>query len=183
MPKDYLIINEHIKAEISGKGIAGIQKTDDLNRTEFIMPGERFGAIDFIYVADGEEYGFSSADADFEAEYIALPFDSYRICFSHRSQHIDISVTYRLDGDILHQDILLRNHTAGEIRIRDFSTHFPSNARFLWGESPAGRTLNHCFVGGHGSFVYTVRCDGQPPYLLSMPTGNTKFEFFDILSR
>ena len=41
------------------------------------------------------------------------------------------------------------------------------------------KLLRHAFVGGHGSFVYWQRSNGEGPYLVMTPVGDTKFEYFD----
>ncbi|HXH05117.1 MAG TPA: DUF5695 domain-containing protein [Vicinamibacterales bacterium] len=41
------------------------------------------------------------------------------------------------------------------------------------------KLLRHAFVAGHGSWVYWQRANGEGPFLLLLPAGETKFEYFD----
>ncbi len=41
------------------------------------------------------------------------------------------------------------------------------------------KLLRHSFVGGHGSWVYWQRSNGEGPYLVMTPARRPKFEYFD----
>ena len=41
------------------------------------------------------------------------------------------------------------------------------------------KLLRHRYVAGHGSWVYWQRSNGEGPYLVMTPAGETKFEYFD----
>jgi hypothetical protein len=41
------------------------------------------------------------------------------------------------------------------------------------------KLLRHAYIGGHGSFVYWQRSNGEGPYLVMTPMDDTKFEYYD----
>ena len=45
------------------------------------------------------------------------------------------------------------------------------------------KLLRHSYVGGHGSWVYWQRSNGEGPYLVMTPSGATKFEYLRQLRR
>ena len=181
--RNHVLINESLVAEVSPRGIARMQKVGDPLKTTYIMAGEHYGSISISCTQRETKIGFSTASAPVEkVDYSRVLPDSSIFSVQYATDPLLVMICYELTGNCLEQKVSLKNTSAELLVITDLSTYYPSNTYFSWDETPAGRTLNHCFIGGHGSFVYTTRCDGEPPYLLVIPSGQTKFEFFDSYS-
>ena len=80
--------------------------------------------------------------------------------------------------------ITLTNHGARPVEIGDLAVPFNFAERTgARGDIYTTKLLRHAFVGGHGSWVYWQRSNGEGPYLVMTPSGPTKFEYFDSSGR
>lgn len=95
----------------------------------------------------------------------------------------DISPTgsFHLDGDALSWTVEIRNQTANPIEIGDLGIELPFNTEYVSDktETYTKRLIRHSFVGGDGSYIFWMRCNGIGPYLVMTPQRGTHFEYFD----
>ena len=88
--------------------------------------------------------------------------------------------TFTLNGDVLDWTLTLRNDRDQPIQVGDLAVPLNFAERTgARGDIYTKKLLRHAFVGGHGSFVYWQRANGEGPYLVMTPVGQTKFEYFD----
>lgn len=86
---------------------------------------------------------------------------------------------FKIEGDVLDWTIEIETTMNFPVQIGDLALPIPW--RFPAGET---RTIferswtKHHFISGHGSFLYFVRPNGEPPYLVITVHPGTKFEYY-----
>jgi len=94
----------------------------------------------------------------------------------------DVLVTGRftLEGDALDWTITLANPGPRPVEVGDLGIPLDFAERV---QPPADiytrKLIRHAFVAGHGSWVYWQRSNGEGPFLLMLPSGDTKLEYVD----
>ena len=72
----------------------------------------------------------------------------------------------------------LANESGRPLEIGDLAVPFNFAERTgARGDIYTRKLLRHSFVAGHGSWIYWQRSNGEGPYLVMTPMGQTKFEF------
>ncbi|HEY7089852.1 MAG TPA: DUF5695 domain-containing protein [Tepidisphaeraceae bacterium] len=94
---------------------------------------------------------------------------------------LDLTESFKLDGDAMVWSISLRNVTDKPLEIGDLGFPLCFNTRFTRNKTVTDtqRQLLHFWLAGHGSFIFLMRPNSVGPYLVITPTGNTKLEYFD----
>ena len=88
--------------------------------------------------------------------------------------------TFALKDDVLEWTLTLANDTSRRIEIGDLAVPFNFAERTgARGDIYTRKLLRHAFVAGHGSWIYWQRSNGEGPYLVMTPGGQTKFEYQD----
>ena len=88
--------------------------------------------------------------------------------------------TFALAGEVLDWTLTVRNDGSRPIEIGDLAVPLSFAERAgARGDIYTKKLLRHSYVGGHGSFVYWQRSNGEGPYLVMTPMGQTKFEYYD----
>ena len=87
--------------------------------------------------------------------------------------------TFRTDGRVLDWTIDVANRTAGADR--DWRLRLESPLARAGRRRPGHRSSRRAgrstqFISGHGSFLYFVRPNGEPPYLVATTRPGTKLE-------
>ena len=88
--------------------------------------------------------------------------------------------SFRLEGDSLVWVIDVRNQASQAIEIGDLGVALPFNTDYVPDktETYTKRVIRHSFIGGDGSYIFWMRCNGVGPYLVMVPQ-NTHLEYFD----
>jgi hypothetical protein len=93
---------------------------------------------------------------------------------------LHVNETFALDGDAMTWTIALENPGPRPVEIGDLALPLE------FAERTGGRSdiytkklLRHAFVAGHGSWVYWERSNAVGPYLLMVPEGQSKVEYYD----
>jgi hypothetical protein len=93
---------------------------------------------------------------------------------------LHVQQQFTLDPEALRWTITLENTGSSDAEVGDLAVPFNFAERTgARGDIYTKKLLRHAFVGGHGSFVYWQRSNGAGPYLVAIPEGETKFEYFD----
>lgn len=89
--------------------------------------------------------------------------------------------SFRLEGDSLIWKIAVRNETSQPIEIEDLGLALPFNTDYVPDktETYTKRVIRHSFIGGDGSYIFWMRCNGIGPYLVMAPQANAHLEYFD----
>ena len=95
----------------------------------------------------------------------------------------EISATgsFRLEGDSLAWTIELQNRSSKPLEIGDLGVALPFNTEYVPDkeETYTKRLVRHSFIGGDGSYVFWMRCNGTGPYLVMTPGKATQLEYYD----
>jgi len=88
---------------------------------------------------------------------------------------------FRLEGDSLVWTIELHNETSQPIEIGDLGLALPFNTDYVSDktETYTKRVIRHSFIGGDGSYIFWMRCNGIGPYLVMVPENGAHLEYFD----
>ena len=95
---------------------------------------------------------------------------------------VEMTQTFRLDGEVLHWNIDIANNSKYPIEVGDLSITFPLQS----GRGGSDRNSvfeknynRHSYVSGDASFLYFTRVNGEAPYFLLTVDPGTKLEFSD----
>ena len=96
-------------------------------------------------------------------------------------QDIDAKGAFRLVGDSLLWTIDIHNPTSKSLEIGDLGIALPFNTEYVPDktETYTKRLVRHSFIGGDGSYVFWMRCNGIGPYLVMLPQKGTHLEYYD----
>lgn len=88
---------------------------------------------------------------------------------------------FQLQGDSLVWTIKVQNQTSRPIEIGDLGIVLPFNTDYVSDktETYTKRVIRHSFIGGDGSYIFLMRCNGIGPYLVMSPEKGTSLEYFD----
>lgn len=91
---------------------------------------------------------------------------------------LQVRESFALDGDALNWTITLTNKGGKPVEIGDLAVplNFAERAGAR-GDIYTKKLMRHALVAGHGSWVYWQRSNGEGPYLVMTPMGDTKFEY------
>jgi hypothetical protein len=93
---------------------------------------------------------------------------------------LQVDQSFTLDADRLTWRITVANQGTRPAEVGDLAVPFNFAERAgARGDIYTRKLLRHAYVGGHGSWVYWQRSNGEGPYLVMTPTESAKFEFFD----
>jgi hypothetical protein len=96
------------------------------------------------------------------------------------SDDLGVTQTFNLQDDLLEWTVTLANRGRSEVEIADLAVPLAFAERTgARGDIYTKKLLRHALVNGHGSWVYWQRSNGVGPYLVMIPTGNSKFEYQD----
>lgn len=94
---------------------------------------------------------------------------------------VEATGNFRLEGDSLVWTIDVRNQTSQPIEIGDLGLALPFNTDYVPDktETYTKRVIRHSFIGGNGSYIFWMRCNGVGPYLVMVPENGAHLEYFD----
>jgi hypothetical protein len=89
--------------------------------------------------------------------------------------------SFRLEGDSLVWTIDVHNQTSQPLEIADLGLALPLNTDYVPDktETYTKRVIRHSFIGGDGSYIFWMRCNGIGPYLVMVPESRAHLEYFD----
>ena len=88
---------------------------------------------------------------------------------------------FHLERDSLVWTIHVRNQISQPIEIGDLGLALPFNTDYVPDktETYTKRVIRHSFIGGEGSYIFWMRCNGIGPYLVMVPQTSAHLEYFD----
>jgi hypothetical protein len=88
---------------------------------------------------------------------------------------------FEFKGSELLWTINIRNLSGGPMEIADVGLPLRFNTQYGWDKNVTytQRVIRHFLIAGNGSFVFCMRTNAEPPYLLMTPQENTHLEYFD----
>ena len=88
---------------------------------------------------------------------------------------------FRLEGDSFIWTIETRNQTSQPLEVGDLGAALPFNTEYVSDktETYTKRLIRHSFIGGDGSYIFWMRCNGIGPYLVMVPEAGAHLEYYD----
>ena len=161
-----------------GRGVAGLSNPKDPYGAEFLPPGGRLGEPVLKYkIGEGDWLDVYTSERSFAAEPQAgsLTYTDFA-----QGAPIKMVQRFRTDGTVLDWTIDIETVMDFPVVIGDLAFLLPW--RFPFGENPQvifeKTHTKHQFISGHGSFLYFVKPNGEPPYLVVTVHPGTKLEYY-----
>ncbi len=168
----------HFSLAYDGRGITGLSNPNDPYGAEFLAPGGRLGESVLKYkIGEGDWLDIYTSDRSIAAE----P-QGGSLTYTDFAQGAPMKMVQRFktDGAVLDWTIDIETVMDFPVVIGDLAFLLPW--RFPSGENPQAifekSFTKHHFVSGHGSFIYFVRPNGEPPYLVVTVHPGTKLEYY-----
>ncbi len=105
---------------------------------------------------------------------------------SHRlaeqsAEQIKVTSAFELKGDCLLWTVKVKNLTDKPLQIGALGLPLRFNTRYVRDKNTTynKRLIRHNFISANASFVFWMRTNAEPPYLLMTPEEEAKFEYFD----
>lgn len=164
------------------RGITGISNPHDPYNAEFLARGGRLGEPVIKYkIGEGEWSDFATTERKLDADpqYGTLVYRDFG-----EGSPLKMVQRFRTDQQSLEWTIQIET-TGAPVQIGDMAIPIPW--RFPAGENPDAifekSFTKHHFISGHGSFIYFVRPNGEPPYLVMTALPGTKLEYYTSAGR
>ena len=153
-------------------GVTGLSTTSDPFHAQVLARGTRLG-VHTKYRTKSDEWQTLPTAA------INGNQAGSEISYSHGDSPLELTQTFKFDGNVLDWNIDVENTASAEIEIGDLAIVFPWNR-------PAGEDAKqvfeqgftkHQFIEGAGSFLYFARASGVGPYLIATAKPGTRLEY------
>ena len=157
------------------RGLTGLSAPRDSYGAQVLAPGGRLGVVLKYRVEGGDWLDLYQNDP------VKATPSPETVVFANdvEGTALKSAQTFRTDGRVLDWTVDVANRTQEPIEIGDFALSLPWRAP--GGEDPntifEKSWTKHQFISGHGSFLYFVRPNGEPPYLVATTLPGTKLEY------
>ena len=172
------IKNGNFEIVYDGRGISGLSNPQDPYGAEFLSPGGRLGEPVVKYkIGDGDWLDVFTGERKLEADpqKASLVYTD-----SDPGSPMKMVQRFKTDGAVLDWTIDIETSMEFPAVIGDLAFALPW--RRPSGENPEvifeKSFTKHHFISGNGSFIYFVKPNGEPPYLLVTVHPGTKFEYY-----
>jgi hypothetical protein len=160
------------------RGVTGISSPADPFAAQFLAQGAHLGDPFVRYKTADNDW------SDLSTKQRALDQDAENGSLIYRDldpgSPLKMIQRFKTGGLSLDWTIQLETTTKAPVRIGDLAVPIPW--RFPAGDSPdtifEKSFTKHHFISGHGSFLYFVRPNGSPPYLVITTLPGTKLEYY-----
>jgi hypothetical protein len=159
------------------RGITSLSTPSDPYRAEFLAPGGRLGEAVVKYrIGNGDWLDLYTEERTLSAD----PAASVLVYADDvKGAPLKLVQRFSTDGVKLDWDIEISANMDFPVTIGDLAVTIPW--RLPFGEDPLEifekAWTKHQFISGHGSFIYFVKPNGEPPYLIMTVRPGTKLEY------
>jgi len=172
------ITNTNFILSYDGRGITGLSNPKDPYAAEFLPPGGRLGEPVVRYrIGQGDWLDIYTNERSLTAEAQAGSLTYADIV---KGAPIKMVQRFRTDGSVLDWTIEIETVMGFPVVMGDLAFLLPW--RFPFGENPQAifekSYTKHHFISGHGSFLYFVKPNGEPPFLVVTVHPGTKLEYY-----
>lgn len=165
--------------------IVSLKSVRDVLETEFVMPGRRLGDVVLNYRESGGAWQGVNTQLLTNSGTFAQRKDqgeclaTYYVT-NHSIAALRLDVRFKCSDRAVDWTITLANLTSQPLEIGDLAVPLLMNSSSRRGSA---WVLKHGLVSGHGSFHFWMRPDSAPPYLVLVPVGDTKLEYWETQNR
>jgi hypothetical protein len=177
------IENDYFRIVTGDNGIISLKRTKDIYDTDYIANRAVLADVVVSFRTDPQEQWTKISRAGLisaEGEKV-----SYKISANDESpntpQQIDVRSGFVLRGDSLLWTIDIKNLTDKQMEVGDVGIPLRFNTQYGRDKivTYTQRVIKHFLIAGSSSFVFCMRTNAEPPYLLMTPVGKTSLEYFD----
>jgi hypothetical protein len=95
---------------------------------------------------------------------------------------LHLTSEFHLSDDALCWTMRFGNLTAQPLELGDLALPLLFNTHYIWDAVTTftQRLIKHSLIAGHGSFIYWMRVNGAPPYLLMTPLVGAHLEYYEV---
>jgi len=175
-PVSGVIEKGDFRISYDGRGVTGLSCTRDEHRSSLVSPGQRLEPS-ITYRVPGGDWFPAFRD---ETRLSADP-DKGLLSFVDdvNGTVLNTAQTFRTDGKVLDWTIEVATRMSLPVTLGDFGVRISWRPPF--GENPADifekSWTKHQWISGDGSFLYFVRPNGRPPYLVVTMLPGTRLEY------
>jgi hypothetical protein len=158
--------SDHFTIGLGQAGITSLKRTNDVFDTDYIQFGRTLGPLVVSYRTGDDGWRTVRADA----------------LGATIGEDLELASGFTLDGVVMRWQISLKNVGDRPIEIGDLGFAMPFNTRICSRDKSVSytqRQIPHFWIAGHASFIFLMRPNSVGPYLVMLPAGNTKLEYFD----
>jgi hypothetical protein len=182
--------DSQFKIKFEAGEIVGLKSAQDRNETEFIAQGRKLGGAFIKYRRDQGDWQSVDTATLVGAAIVSTntdgtEFTTYRVTNGLSAVFV-LELSFNVNGKSVLWTLNLRNAGDQPVEIGDLAVPLPisrGGARRdgAGGQGGAGSPviIKHSFISGNGSFLFWMRSDSAAPFLVLIPTENTKLEYWD----
>lgn len=169
-------------------GIISLKCSEDRYKTDYLKPGSILGDVTLRYRRTGKSWitvQLHDVASNFNVEEVSED----KIVVRYKlPEHLELIKIYRFEESRLIWQIECKNQGKHPIEIGDLALPLRMNTDFVAGDlqdqdairsTYQNRLNRHRLIAGHGSFVYWMRASGVGPFLVMLPSRDTRLEYFD----
>lgn len=177
--------DSQFSTRIESGAIVSLKSTKDSQDTEFVMSGRRLGDVVVRFrVADGDWQSINTAtltnSGTFSLSGDGKACSAVYFVTNRSAAPLRMEVRFKLSPQAMDWTITLANLVDQSLEVGDLAIPLLMNSSSRRGSS---WVLKHGLVSGHGSFKFWMRPDSAAPYLVLIPTGDTKLEYWESQNR
>lgn len=179
-------VDPEFATKIASGNISSLRRTDDAQTTEYISGGD-LGNANVTYQPSGGATWYSANTATMggvaSVTYSevtnanGIQYISHYILNSGLTGNLIFESVLSMMQDHLEWTLNLTNQASQSVTIGNLALPLPMNTTY---SGVSSSSMKHSFISGYDSFVFWMRPDSVPPYLLMTPDDNTKLEFWDV---
>lgn len=178
------ITDDYFDLAIDDGAIVGLKAVGDSFQTEYILPGKRLGDV-IVRCRIAGEAGwktFSTEEAGLRRDFAFQDKGREMVSTYTFDNCLDCISSFTIERGGLYWQISVRNTGTDEIVLGDIAVPLRGNDDYVWDPEVTStlRVFMHSFVSGHGTFIYWLRPNSVPPFLLMTPRNTTWCEYWDM---
>ena len=161
--------------------LVSLKSARDPQHTEFVQAGKRLGDVLMRFRRTGGEW-LTVQTADLAKPSASSANSDSTGCTTRYFVTSGQATTLvaRIEIKIQQQSLLWRLHLQNTsdqpLEVGDLALPLPMNSAT---RRSRPSVLKHSFISGHGSFLFWMRPDSQPPFLTLTPADDTHFEYWE----
>ncbi len=181
------LTNSGFDVKFQAGAIVSLEQAHDPFETEYISPGRRLGDAFIRFRSPGGPWEpVNTTELAQNGVIVPGPEGThYRTVYTitnGASPALAIEMRFAVQPQAIRWTVTLHNVSRQPLEIGDLAFPFPMNSSFQRGQTTT-RVLKHSFISGYGSFMFWMRPDSAPPYLVLTPDDNTRLEYWDAQRR
>lgn len=164
-------------------GITSLKRQNDLYDTDYLLAGATLGEVIVRYRVGQGAWREASTTAPECIRQVKIDSNVPSSSMTSLSWgDLSLSILFVLIDDMLYWTMRFSNPTDQPLELGDVALPLLFNTHYIWDAVTTftQRLIKHSLIAGHGSFIYWMRVNGAPPYLVMTPLAGTKLEYYEV---